>query len=208
MIINSRIPFRKTAFLFMLSGQFCAVRVFSQPKKPVEVEVSLYGSYFVNLTFDDAGWGYGGSTKFLFSMEGNDNHITAGLIADRMKESDYSSYSRSKAPVYTLVNAVGGYRKSIRQFFIEPQVGVGIFHEKDEVITWSYDVNGNITGIYEVDDRSRTVLNIFPGIESGFHLNKLTCSFNARFNYADPFKEFVYAVFSIKAGYRLGKRTR
>lgn len=106
MTINSRIHFKKIALLFLLTGMFSAIPVFSQEKKPVEAEVSLHGSYFVNLSFDDAGWGYGGSAKFVFSLEGNENHITAGLIADRMKESDYVSYSRNKAPVYTMVNAV------------------------------------------------------------------------------------------------------
>ncbi len=180
---------KKTILLVIMAGIGLAGPVFSQQKKTVQLEIGFHGSYF--LVFDDAGWGYGSSVKLLLPMEGNENYITAGLTLDRLRENRW--FSAVPEPV-RLINAVGGYRKMLRNFFVEPQMGIGFMIETDKAeVRWE-------------SDRTYAIMNLFPGIESGVYLGKTTISLGYRLNFRDPFEDAVYSIFSIKAGYRFGRK--
>ena len=187
----SKVLFKEIVFLSLVIGQFSAVPVFAQQKSRLQTEVSAHGSFF--LVFGDAGWGYGGGAKLLLPMENNENYITVGVIADRLRENRW----RSSVPEpVKLIHAVGGYRKMLNKFFVEPQLGIGVIIET------------NKADVYWESDKTYFMLSLFPGIESGIHLGKMTFSVNYRMDFRDPFKDAIYSIFSLKAGFRFGGRAR
>lgn len=162
---------------------------YSQQTGTLQIEAGPHGNFFVES--GDRGWGFGGSVKLLLPLATNENYISAGLIADRLQEDRYLSYIPE--PV-TLINATGGYRKMLRKFFIEPQLGIGFIIEKNRADTpWE-------------TDKTYALLNIFPGVESGMQLGSVTIAFSYRHNFRDPFKDIVYSIFSVKTAYRFGGR--
>ena len=163
--------------------------VAAQAKEHTQVEAGIHGTYF--LVFGEAGWGYGASVKLLLPVKGKEASITAGIVVDRLQENKWLT---NIPPPVTLINAVGGYRKMLHRFFIEPQVGIGFIIETNKAdYRWE-------------EDKTYALLDLFPGIESGIQMGAGTFSVSYRLNFRDPFKDAVYSMFSLKMAYRIGGR--
>jgi hypothetical protein len=160
--------------------------------KSKQVELSLNGSFF--MIYEDPGWGIGVSGKMLVPVGDRNNCITLGLGVDRMKEINYKVFLNEEPPVYTMINASVGYRKRYYVLFVEPVVGIGLFHDK-HILNERYQ-----------RDRIYTYLNFYGGLGAGIERRNFTYGIDFRINYVDPFKDDVYFIFGLKAGYRFGKR--
>ena len=145
----------------------------AQQGNPSRFEVGLSGG-----VLDDFGFFYGGggfSAKMLFPISKNKNKFTVGLTYDFFFEKINSEYLWAE----DFINVTGGYRKMINTFFIEPQLGLGLYNLKQPEFETSL------------------------GLESGFHVSKFTFSFNPRLMLAGfLFGADGYLILGLKTGIR------
>ena len=152
--------------------------IFAQKKSSLQLELAPAASFA--LYDGEPVSGYGGNVKFIFPLRKNENYLTSGINYDRLIEKSSFSDERYK---YSIITAILGYRRMIKSFFIEPQVGAGLYIEE-----------GN-------DYRAFAT---FIGVEPGFRKNNLTFSLSYRFLVAE---ELVFGeqfhILSLKVGFRL-----
>jgi hypothetical protein len=163
--------------VILLSILVSSKKLYAQYENVPQFEIGLSGNYLIN---GYTKWGTGISSKYLMPTRRN-NFFTAGIIYDLQIIPD-PGY---KTDYYHFLNGAFGYRKMINSFFIEPQLGLGIY--------W--------------DSGDQPGFGSFAGFEAGVHLNKFTFSLFPRLMIEDGF--FMadgFLSLGLKCGIRLGKR--
>lgn len=166
-----------TVLSISLSILMAADNLYAQNENTPAFEIGLSGNYLVG---GFTKWGPGISGKYLIPT-GKNNFFTTGIIYDLQIEPG-PAYDRN---LYNYLNGGFGYRKMMNTFFIEPQLGLGIYWETGD----------------------QPAFGSFAGFETGFHLNKLTTSFNTRLMVEDGF--FMadgFLSIGLKCAIRLGAR--
>ena len=159
---------------------------FAQQQNTPCFEVGISGIFFYD-GLSISNWGGGITAKFLKPVEKNNNYFTYGIAYDLLID----SYPGYKPDLYHFINATGGYRMMINSFFIEPQLGLGII----KVYYQNYPEPPGFGALF--------------GIESGFHVNNFTISFNPRLMMTiDIFGGDVYSYLGLKGAIRLGRKNR
>ena len=166
--------------LYFLIGIYLSfIPQLSHSQQPKNFSLEASASADLGLYDAESLLGFGIHFKLLRDLSKNNNAFVGGVDLDILNYTDI--YSNSGIYSTVLVASLG-YRKRIKSFFIEPQIGGGLYKEE----------NYNAPCI-------------FLGLEPGLQRKRLSYSINYRFISTDGFIDGDhFHMFAFRVGYKIG----